>query len=54
MPGGWARNWRGLSQEVANSAKPSEQAALVLRAAELVAAVNVVCAINPDFAVVHA
>lgn len=34
--------------------KPPVRAALVLKAAGLIAAINVVCAVNSDFAVVHA
>jgi hypothetical protein len=54
MPGGWVRNWRGLPQEVAIGQSRLFRAALVFKAAGLAAAVNVVCSVYPDFAVVHA
>lgn len=44
----------GLAPRSGPNAKPLVQAALVLKTSGLIAAVNVVCAINSDFAVVHA
>lgn len=55
----WDAGWvgtqlAGLAPRSGHRAKPPIRAALVLKAAGLIAAINVVCSINPDFAVVHA
>lgn len=54
MPGEVVRNWRGLPQEVVIRQIRLSRAALVLKTAELAAAVDVACSTNCDFAVVHA
>lgn len=52
MPGGFATGG-ALAPRNGHSAKPPVRAALVFKAAWLIAATNVVCSIYPDFAVVH-
>ncbi len=54
MPGGWVRNWRGLPQEVAIVQSRLFGRLWCLKAAWLIAAVNVAGAVNSDFAVIHA